>query len=193
MIASIKGEVIFKGNDCLVVMNNDIGLRVNVPTTLIYSVEINQPINLYTHLIMREDNLSLYGFEKEEERDLFTLLIKVNGIGPRMALSIISSLPAATIYQAIINEKAEVFNHVPGIGYKTAQKLVLYLHDKLKKEYPFENLTGEVPSMEIELMDALTSLGYSSAEAQAAIQSIPKKTASNIEESLRLALQYFAS
>jgi Holliday junction DNA helicase RuvA len=141
---------------------------------------------------VREDNLSLYGFEKVEERDLFNELVKVSGIGPRLALSILSTLPVPMIYQAVINEKPEIFSRVPGIGGKTAQKMILYLHDRLKAEYSMEELAG-FPTVAVELVDALTSLGYSVVEAQAAIQSIPKDATEDLEERLRLALQYFTS
>jgi Holliday junction DNA helicase RuvA len=192
MIASIKGEVIAKEDNSLIVQNGGIGLRVFVPTPLQSSAEINRPITLFTHLAVREDNLSLYGFEKVEERDLFNELVKVSGIGPRLALSILSTLPVPMIYQAVINEKPEIFSRVPGIGGKTAQKMILYLHDRLKAEYSMEELAG-FPTVAVELVDALTSLGYSVVEAQAAIQSIPKDAPEDIEERLRLALQYFTS
>ena len=192
MIASIRGEVIAKEDSSLVLQNGGIGLRVFVPASLLASAEVNRPLNLFTHLVVREDNLSLYGFEKLEERDLFNHLIGVSGIGPRIALSILSTLPVPMIYQAVISEKPEIFNRVPGIGNKTAQKMILFLHDKLKAEYSAEDLAG-IQSVEVELLDALTSLGYSVAEAQAAIQSIPRDAADAIEDRLRLALQYFNS
>lgn len=192
MIASIKGDVIAKENNSLIVQNGGIGLRVYVPTPLHSSTELNRPITLFTHLAVREDNLSLYGFEKVEERDLFNELVKVSGIGPRIALAILSTLPVPMIYQAVISEKPEIFSRVPGIGSKTAQKMILYLHDRLKAEYSMEELAG-FPTVAVELVDALTSLGYSVVEAQAAIQSIPKDAPEDIEERLRLALQYFTS
>lgn len=191
MIAVIKGEVISKEENCLIIFNNGIGLRVFVPATLYSNTEVNRPISLFTHLVVREDNLSLYGFDKIEERELFYQLIKVSGIGPRIALSIISTLPVPVIYQAVINRKPEIFNRVPGIGNKTAQKLILFLHDKLKAEYGEEEMAG-VGNLEIELIDALTSLGYSVVEAQTAIQSIPRDAPDEVEERLRIALQYFS-
>lgn len=192
MIASIKGDVIAKEDNSLIVQIGGIGLRVFVPAPLQSSAEINRPITLFTHLAVREDNLSLYGFEKVEERDLFNELVKVSGIGPRIALSILSTLTVPMIYQAVINEKPEIFNRAPGIGSKTAQKMILYLHDRLKAEYSVEELAG-FPTVAVELVDALTSLGYSVVEAQAAIQSIPKDAPEDIEERLRIALQYFTS
>jgi Holliday junction DNA helicase RuvA len=192
MIASVKGDVIAREEHSLIVQNGGIGLRIFVPASLAASAEINHPITLFTHLVVREDNLSLFGFEKIEERDLFTELIKVSGIGPKIGLSILSTLPVPLIYQAVISEKPEIFNRVPGIGNKTAQKMVITLHDKLKADYSMEALAG-VQAIEVELLDALTGLGYSVVEAQAAIQSIPRNAPDDIEERLRLALQYFMS
>ncbi len=192
MISSIKGEVISSDDHSLVVQNGGIGLRVFVSAALAASAEINRPITLFTHLVVREDNLSLYGFEKIEERDLFNELIKVSGIGPKIALSILSTLPVPLIYQAVINEKPEIFNRVPGIGLKTARKMIITLHDKLKAEYSEDEFAG-LQTIEVELLDALTGLGYSVVEAQTAIQSIPRNTPDDLEERLRLALQYFMS
>lgn len=192
MISIVKGEVAAKEENSLIVLNNGIGLRIFAPAGLLAETEINHPISLFTHLVVREDNLSLYGFSKIEERELFIQLVKVNGIGPRIALSILSALPVSMIYQAVASEKPEIFNRVPGIGSKTAQKIILFLHDKLKAEGELEGLAG-IQDLQVELLDALTGLGYSVVEAQAAIQSIPKGTPEDIEERLRIALQYFGS
>lgn len=192
MIATIRGEVISKGKNSLVIDLGGLGIQVFIPAPLLSGIKEKYPIVLFTYLVVREDNLSLYGFEKPEERDLFTNLIKVNGIGPRIALSMISTLPVSTIYQAIVQEKPEVFQRVPGIGNKSAQKIILTLHDKLKMELSDSELI-DIQATGIELLDALTALGYSVVEAQAAIQSLPKDAPDDIEERLRLALQYFSN
>lgn len=191
MIAIVKGEVISKEEHSLIILNNGIGLRVFTPSALCASAEPNQSILLFTHLVVREDNLSLYGFKKMEERDLFNRLIGVSGIGPRIALAILSTLPVPMIFQAVAQEKPEIFNRVPGIGKKTSQKIILFLHDILKNEDMDSEMAG-IQTIEIELLDALTSLGYSVVEAQAAIQSLPKDAPDSVEERLRLALQYFS-
>lgn len=192
MIASIRGEVREKSEGSLVVEIGGIGLRVFAPQRICASANLGEHINLFTYLVVREDNLSLYGFEDQEERELFQQLLKVNGVGPRIALAILSTLSVEKIYQAVIEEKPLLFNQVPGIGSKTSQKLVLMLHDTLKESVRSSQF-ADIRDIHMELMDALTGLGYSVVEAQAAIQSLPKEAPDNLEEKLRLALQYFSN
>jgi len=190
MIASIKGEVIEKSENSLVVQVGGVGLRVFVPAALAASYEYGEHAQFFTHLVVREDNLSLYGFDNAEARSLFQNLITVNGVGPRLALAILSSLSVDMIYRAVLSEQAQLFNQVPGIGSKTAQKIVLYLHDKLKPLME-AGVISAVRDVNRELMDALAGLGYSVVEAQAAIQSLPKDAPQDLESRLRLALQFF--
>jgi Holliday junction DNA helicase RuvA len=190
MIASVKGEIIDKDENSLVVQVGGVGLRVYVTSAVLGGYEISDHVQLSTHLVVREDNLSLYGFESGEGRSLFQSLITVNGVGPRLALAVLSSLSVDMIYQAVLGEQPQVFAQVPGIGSKTAQKIVLYLHDKLK---PLEaaGIISGVRDVNRELMDALVGLGYSIVEAQTAIQALPKDAPESVEERLRLALQFF--
>lgn len=189
MIASVKGEVLEKGDNYLVVQVGGLGLRVATPAAVANGYEIGEHAQLFTHLVVREDNLSLYGFDSVEQRSLFQNLITVDGVGPRTALAVISTLSVDMIYQAVLGEQAAIFSQVPGIGSKTAQKIVLYLHDKLK---PLEaGLLGAARDVNRELMDALAGLGYSVIEAQSAIQALPKDAPDDLEERLRLALKFF--
>ncbi len=189
MIASVKGEVLEKGDNYLVVQVGGLGLRVATPAAVANGYEIGDHAQLFTHLVVREDNLSLYGFDSVEQRSLFQNLITVDGVGPRTALAVISTLSVDMIYQAVLGEQAAIFSQVPGIGSKTAQKIVLYLHDKLK---PLEaGLLGAARDVNRELMDALAGLGYSVIEAQTAIQALPKDAPEDLEERLRLALKFF--
>ena len=190
MIASVKGEIIDKGDSFLVVQVGGVGMLVFVPAALTSSYEIGEHAQLFTHLVVREDNLSLYGFDSQDSRSLFQNLITVNGVGPRLALAVLSSLSVDMIYQSVLGEQAQVFAQVPGIGSKTAQKIVLYLHDKLK---PLEaaGIISGVRDVNREVMDALVGLGYSVIEAQTAIQALPKDAPDELEERLRLALQFF--
>jgi len=190
MIASVKGEIIDKGENFLVVQVGGVGLRVFVPAALTASYEMGEHAQLFTHLVVREDNLSLYGFDSQDSRSLFQNLITVNGVGPRLALAVLSSLSVDMIYQSVLGEQSQIFAQVPGIGSKTAQKIVLYLHDKLK---PLEaaGIISGVRDVNRELMDALVGLGYSVIEAQTAIQALPKDAPDELEERLRLALQFF--
>jgi Holliday junction DNA helicase RuvA len=192
MIASIKGVIKEIDESSLVVDISGIGFRVNTPQRICAAASLEDHISLFTYLVVREDNLSLFGFEDQEERELFQQLIKVSGVGPRTALSILSTLSVEKIYQAVIEEKPLLFNQVPGIGSKTAQKLVLLLKDRLKETGRTVNLAG-MRDINMELLDALTGLGYSIVEAQAAIQSLPKDAPEDLESQLRMSLQYFSS
>jgi len=148
-------------------------------------------IFLFTCLVVREDSLTLYGFETKDEKDLFLLLLSVNGVGPRLALAILSTLTTETIRRAVLSEQAEVFSRVPGIGKKTAQKILLQLQDRIPVTEGLEAVVG-MTDIDSEVLAALTTLGYSVVESQAALQSIPRDTPQEIEIRLRLALQYFA-
>lgn len=191
MIASVKGKVIGLGENSLIVEVGGVGLRIFVPTGLHAQAHISDEIFLNTYLVVRQDAMMLYGFEKEEERDFFVLFLSVSGIGPRTALSILSTLSTDAIRRAVINEQAEVFNRAPGVSHKTSQKILIYLKGKVGKEAPAGMLP--VPDVDTEVIEALTSLGYSVVEAQTALQSLPRDTPQDIEERLRLALQFFSS
>ena len=191
MIAQINGQLIEKGESTLVIMMGSVGVIVNSPKKTCATIEPGQHTRLFTHLAVREDNISLYGFETPKERDLFQHLITVSGIGPRLGLAIISSLTVEEIYRAVVNQQTQIFNHVPGIGGKTAQKIILYLHDKFKADVQ-EETYETIRDSNSELMEALVGLGYSVVEAQAALQSIPKDAPDDLEEKLRIALQYFS-
>ncbi len=192
MISSLNGLIKEKGEGSLVIEISGVGFKVHVPQGLSSGANIGDHITLFTNLVVREDNLTLFGFEEQEERELFQELIKVNGVGPRTALAILSTLSVDKIYQAVIEEKPMLFNQVPGIGSKTSQKLVLMLHDKLK-ESGREDILAGIRDINMELLDALTGLGYSVVEAQSAIQSLPKDAPDDLEEKLRMSLQYFSS
>ena len=192
MIASIKGEIKEKDEGSLVIDISGIGFKVYAPQKVCAAASLGDHISLFTYLVVREDNLSLFGFEDQEERELFQQLIKVSGVGPRIALAILTTLSVEKIYQAVIEEKPLLFNQVPGIGSKTSQKLVLLLKDRLKESSRTINLGG-IRDIHMELLDALTGLGYSIIEAQAAIQSLPKDAPDDLESQLRMALQYFSN
>ena len=188
MIASLEGTVLAAGEDHLVVGVGGVGFKVYIPTSLRGS-RIGDPVRLQTHLVVREDLLALFGFETQQDRDFFLLLLGVNGVGPRIGLAILSALSVDAIRRAVLSEQAEIFARVPGVGKKTAQKILLHLQGKVSGE------VGEmIPVLDVdgEVVDALTGLGYSVVEAQAALQSIPRDAAKDLETRLRFALQYFS-
>ncbi len=190
MISILHGSVISQETDGIIVDVNGVGFHVMVPKPLRERVQAGENIYLYTRMIVREDAMLLCGFETREGRDVFDLLLSVNGIGPRLAMSVLSTLTPDTIRRAVFNDQAEIFSRVPGIGNKTAQKIVLHLQDKLPAGEGLEPL-ARMSDVDSEVLAALTALGYSLVEAQAALQYIPRDTAQEVETRLRLALQYF--
>lgn len=190
MIASIEGNISFIGEDFLVVNVGGVGFKVMSPAALIRSAELFKPVSLHTYLVVREDALTLFGFEHVEERDMFVLLIGVPGIGPKTALNIVSTLSLEMINKAVLQEQPELFNNVVGVGKKSAQSIILNLQGKLMKGAgPIYGITKEVDT---DIIAALTNLGYSLIEAQTAIQLIPKDAPADLESRLRIALQQLA-
>jgi Holliday junction DNA helicase RuvA len=193
MIATLQGVVSAKGKDFVVVQVGGVGFQVFVPQRLVNGLEgAGQEVMLFTHLHVRENELALYGCETEEELALFRLLQTVSGIGPKVALSILSSLPPGQFRAAVAQGDEATLARVPGIGPKTAKKLVFDLKDKVAAEVPPADLRPSLTQADADLIAALTSLGYSVAEAQEAIRALPHE-ALPLEERVRLALAYFVS
>lgn len=191
MIATLSGKVTHVEPGSLVVEVGGVGLLVYVPDPISDQARAGRAIFLHTYLVVREDSLALYGFETQEGRDYFQLLLGVSGIGPRLAVTILSKLTPEAIRRAVFSEQAEVFSSVPGVGPKTAQKISFSLQDKITKEEGYEPLAA-MSDADSEVLSALVALGYSVVEAQAALQSIPRDAPEDVESRLRLALAYFS-
>ncbi len=166
-----------------------IGLRIYVPRTVLEKVGgTGRSLNLFTHLVVKETELSLYGFDSEEDLRLFEILLDVNGVGPKVGLSILSTLSPDVLKGAIAREETAVLQRVPGIGKKTSERIMFHLRDKL-------DLTAEVGAMpfisdvDADVIDVLTSLGFSIVESQMALQNIPRDV-TGVEARVQLALQY---
>ncbi len=192
MIAYLQGEVLFKEGQALIVRTGGVGLRVSVPAWLSEQTALGQTVSLHTYLVVREQELSLYGFAAPADRDLFVTLLGVSGVGPRVALAVLSALSLEAIQRAVFNEQPEILSQVPGIGKKTAQKIIFHLKDRLRPLDALESLS-QVDAADEEVLNALTALGYSLVEAQAALQSLPPDAPQEVEARLRLALQHFSS
>jgi Holliday junction DNA helicase RuvA len=190
MIATLRGEIAQIEETALVIEVGGVGLRVLVPAPLRTRMKAGEVIFLYTHLIVREDALTLYGFESQPERELFNILLGVDGVGPKVALSVLSAMTLDSIQRAVFADEADLLSRVPGVGKKTAQKMALHLKDKLKPVDALASVAA-MTDRDSEVLAALTALGYSVVEAQAAIQALPKDAPEDTEERLRLALQYF--
>jgi len=190
MIATLRGEVSQIEENAIVVEVGGVGLRVFVPAPLRGRLKAGEATLLYTHLIVRQDALTLYGFESQPDRELFNMLLGVDGVGPKVALSVLSTLTLDAVQRAVFTEEPDILGRVPGVGKKTSQKIVLYLHDKLKPTDALAKI-ATLSDKDSEVLAALTSLGYSVIEAQTAIQSLPKDAPDDVEERLRMALQNF--
>jgi Holliday junction DNA helicase RuvA len=189
MIASISGVVNGIGKDSLVIDVGGIGVRVFVPHVVLEKIGgAGRRLSLHTHLIVRETELTLYGFENEEELRLFQILLDVNGVGPKVGLSMLSTLSTDVLKGAIVREESAVLQRVPGIGKKTSERIMFHLRDKL-------DLTAEIEALPFvsdedgDVIDMLTGLGFSIVEAQAALQNIPHEI-EGIDARVQAALQY---
>jgi Holliday junction DNA helicase RuvA len=192
MIGSLRGEIIDKEEGGLVIDVGGVGYYVQAPTTLVDMLEIGVRTQLFTHLYVREQELTLFGFPDKEELELFRTLLKVQGIGPKVALAILSHIPAETLRQAIAREEAALLARVPGIGPKKAKQIVFALKDKVGYEDIFVSATP-ISDTDSEVIAALTTLGYSVIEAQAALQQLSKEARGEpVEEKVRLALSSLA-
>lgn len=192
MITSITGKVARTGKDTVTVVVGGVGLEINVPLEVCSQARPGEQLSLHTYLVVREDALALYGFETLEARDYFSLLLGVSGIGPRLALAVLSQLNPESIRRAVINEQPDIFAGVAGVGRKTAQKILLHLQDRIKPGLEDLEPIAAVSETDSEVLAALTGLGYSVVEAQAALQSLPRDAPPDLETRLRLALQYFS-
>ena len=190
MISSLSARIQDILSDSLIVEVGGVGLQVYIPAPLKERLSIGDNTLLYTHLVVREDALTLYGFGSKDARSIYRLLLGVNGVGPRLALAVLSTLSPDEIRGAVLQEREDVFNHVPGIGKKTAQKIIIHLQDKIPAEAGLAPISV-LAEGDVEVVAALSALGYSVVEAQSAIQSIPKDAPQDVETRLRLALQYF--
>jgi Holliday junction DNA helicase RuvA len=193
MIASLSGTLAATKEDSVVVEVGGFGFRVFVPERALGNLtRPGQEVTLFTHLHVRENELTLYGCESEDELALFRTLLSVSGIGPKVALAILSFLPPDRLRVAIAQEDVTLLARVPGIGPKTAKKLVFDLQDKIAAEVPPGVPQPTITEADADLIAALTGLGYSVAEAQEAIRALPREPLP-LEERVRLALAYFAS
>ncbi len=191
MIASIQGPVIQIGVDFLVIDVGGIGFQVYVTVQLVNTVRRGEKVSLFTYLVVREDSLTLFGFQDQEEVGLFQQLIKVNGVGPRLALETLSTHSPDVIKRAVLNKQDEVFFQVSGIGRKTAQKIILSLEDRITFTDEMV-ISPETAVINAEVREVLTTLGYSVLEAQAAIQTIPEDAPLDLETRLTIALRFFS-
>lgn len=197
MITSIHGKLEACKADHAIIRVGGFGIRVLAPASTLS--RLNEPgmeVSLYTHFQVREDGMALYGFTKEEDRIAFERLIAVTGVGPKMALSLLSVMDAPTLYKAIADEDQQRLGLAPGVGKKVAARLVLELKGKLPSLAGIVGTSGTAiglsGSIQAEVLEALIGLGYTTAEANAALTKIPQDQALTLEQQVTYALRTFS-
>ncbi len=193
MIASLEGTLQVKTLEGAVVNVGGVGFAVALPSSTLDAIgDSGDRVRLYTHLQVRDDNLSLFGFASAEELGLFQMLIGVTGLGPKLALAMLSAMSPEKIANAIAGENIAQITQIPGIGKKVAARIVVELRDKvgsgLASVAPPETRAGNADALA-----ALLSLGYSAAEANEAVASLPLDVETNLEDRVRLALAYLGN
>lgn len=195
MIASIHGTLETRRSDQAIVRVGGFSLRIFAPSSTLNRVgEPGDAVTLYTHFQVREDGMALFGFVSEAERDAFEQLITISGVGPRVALALLSTMDAQALYKAIAEEDLPRISLAPGVGKKLAARLVLELKGKLPT---LTDGGGTSPAtaggnLQAEVLEALVGLGYSTAAAQAALKKLPQDRAMTLEEQVTFALRTFA-
>jgi Holliday junction DNA helicase RuvA len=188
VIARLTGTTLERGLDHLIVDVNGVGYQVFVPASAIVEAKTGAGITLHTNLVVREDSMTLYGFMDPHQQRLFATLIGVSGVGPKVALALLSIMSADDLAFAIASGNAAALARAPGVGQKLASRVVLELKGKLSSAEP-----ASVPGVESEeVIAALIALGYSQAEATDAVARSDFPADATIEDKVRLALSHFA-
>ena len=191
MIATVEGILEYRGNDSVIINVGGIGFRVYVPRSTSSQLgAVKGRVSLYTHLHVREDSISLYGFASSEELTLFRSLISVTGIGAKLALTVLSALNPERLVMAITSGDIDLLSQTPGIGKKIASRLVVELRGKLEKEW--KEVALPLAPGHADVIAALTGLGYSITEATKAISKLSDSEELSLEEKVRMALQQLA-
>ena len=191
MIASLTGTLDAMGTDWAVIKVGGIGFKVNMPTSSLSRLgSPGDEVKVFTHLYVREDNISLYGSTSVEELGLFETLIGVSGLGPRLALAMLGTMDSEKLAAAIATANSLVLTQVPGIGKKMAERIILELKDKVSAGL-LTVAVSEMAPENAEVLAAMMSLGYSTAEANQAVASLPNDPVLSLEDRIKLALGYY--
>jgi len=187
MIGRIQGIVVEKNFPQVIVSANGVGYEIDVPMSTFYPLpRTGEEVTLLTHLVVREDAHLLYGFLTAGERAAFRQLLKISGVGPKVALSVLSGMSVDDLSAAVASEDAGRLTKIPGIGKKTAERLVLELRDKLPKVLPAART--EAAAANADVLNALLGLGYNEREASTAVKQLPAdlQVADAIRQALKL-------
>jgi Holliday junction DNA helicase RuvA len=189
VIGRLSGVLAEKNPPQVVVVAAGVGYEVDVPMSTFYHLpRVGDPVELLVHMVVREDAHLLFGFLTANERAAFRQLLKVNGVGPKVALSVLSGLSVDDLAAAVVSEDAARLTKVPGIGKKTAERIVLELRDKLPVAVALVKTSGGAQTGDV--LNALTGLGYNEREAQAAVKQLPPDLP--LADSIRQALKLLA-
>jgi Holliday junction DNA helicase RuvA len=190
MISSLRGKLESLGADGVVINVGGVGFRVRMPASALSALGTpGNEVKVFTHMHVREDNIALYGFATSEEMWLFETLIGVTGLGPKLSLAILSALSPEQVTVAIATGSTDMLDMVPGIGKKVASRIILELKEKIGAGWvaaPGTRLAQE----NTDVLTALTSLGYSAAEAVKAVGALPADSDLSLEDKIKLVLQY---
>ncbi len=198
MIGSLKGTVAqLEAEYCIVDTAGGVGYRVFMPSAHLAQLVLGKEIRIHVHTAVREDAILLYGFLSREYYDLFEILLTVSGVGPKMALGILSAIKPDAFYTAVSNKDIKMLVKLPGVGKKTAERMLLELKDKVSGSGDSEDVVQEVAAAGgsgavAEAIEALVSLGYSNSEIMPVLKEIPDCASLSGEAILRQALKLFA-
>ena len=191
MIAWLSGVLMNKQPPTLLLNVNGIGYELEAPLSTFYELPaVNENLSLYVHMVVREDAQLLFGFSSQQQRDLFRSLIRVNGVGPKVALAVLSTMSAQELMQCMVHEDYAQLTKVPGIGKKTAQRLVVEMKDRLEKEFAdvaLEVAADRPSDNRQDAISALESLGYKNSDASRVVRGLDNDLSS--EELIRQALR----
>ena len=191
MIASLHGRLESMSGDGVVLNVGGIGFQVYLPTSTLSSLgNIGEEVSLHTHLHLREDSVTLYGFASADELRLFQTLLSVSGLGPRLALAMLSAMSLEQLTMAVATGSTDLLTSIPGIGKKVADRLVLELKDKVAAGW-VTTPAAQLAEENTDVLTALVSLGYSASEASRAVASLPVSSELSLEEKIKQALGYF--
>jgi holliday junction DNA helicase RuvA len=190
MITSLRGKLDSLAADGAVIDVGGVGFRVHMPTGSITALGTpGKDVKVFTHMHVREDNIALYGFATSEELWLFETLIGVTGLGPKLSLAVLSAMSPEQVTTAIATGNADMLDMVPGVGKKVANRIILELKEKIGAGWAAAPAT-KAAQENSDVLGALTSLGYSAAEAVKAVGALPTDSDLALEDKIKLALQY---
>ncbi len=175
MISYLEGRVLKRDDKSIILLVNGVGYRIFLGKNLLSSIKQGENLNIFTFLRFREDALSLFGFSKKEELDFFELLISVSGVGPKSALILLDSLGLEKTQEAILNKKVFILTKVPGLGKKTAEKIIVELKNKVGGDLSESSLVEDESFNNEELINALQGLGYNRKDINGVLQILPKE------------------